>query len=245
MRTLIIEDEPKNIKILKRFIADYFPGLELIGEAADAEKAEELYNNLQPDLMLLDIQLRKGNAFDLLDKIMPVSCAIIFITAYDAHALKAFKYSAIDYLLKPVNIIELKAAIKKAEEKMTTSKVNMQLKHLLENMHNPSNTKIALPIEGKLIFLNVSDIMYCKASGPNTNVYAVNNKIFTTSKPIGDFEEILPEKIFFRIHNSYLVNINYITKYTKGRGGIVEIQNGIKIEVAARRRDDFLSRFNM
>jgi len=244
MRTLIIEDEPKNVKILKSFIADYFPNVQVVGEAQDAHTAERLYHHFHPDLMLLDIQLRQGNAFDFLDKIMPVSCAVIFITAYDNHAVRAFKYSATDYILKPVNITELKNAIKKAEEKMSNGKVSLQLKHLLENLNNPLSTKIALPTDGKLIFININEIMYCRAFGPNTIVHALNSKAFTTSKTIGEFEEILPEKVFFRVHNSYLININFITKYIKGRGGIIEMRDGVKIEVAIRRRDDFLSRFN-
>jgi len=243
MRTLIVEDEPKNIKILQKFISDYLPTLEIVGEAHDAESAENLYNNLHPDLMLLDIQLREGTAFDFLDKIMPVRCAIIFITAYDNYALKAFKYSAIDYLLKPVNIAELRAAIKKVEDKMTYEKLNVQLKQLLENINNPINAKVALPTDGKLIFVNTNEIIYCKALGTRTTVHSLNNKVFTTSKTIGEFEEILPEKTFFRIHNSYLININSITKYIKGRGGFIEMQDGTRIEVAARRRDEFLSRF--
>ncbi|MEP6465363.1 MAG: LytTR family DNA-binding domain-containing protein [Parafilimonas sp.] len=245
MRTLIIEDEPKNIKILRRFITDYLPTLEIIGEAQDAESAEELYNSLHPDIMLLDIQLRKGNAFDFLDKIIPISCAVIFITAYDNHALRAFKYSAVDYLLKPVNISDLKNAVKKAEEKMTYEKLNLQIKQLLDNIKTPQDTKIALPIDGKLIFINTNEIIYFKAFGTKTTVCTLNDKIFTASKTIGEFEEILPNKLFFRVHNSYIVNTNFITKYIKGRGGFIEMQDGVKIEVAARRKDEFLSRFNI
>lgn len=244
MRTLIVEDEPKNIKILKRFIADYIPHLDVIGEAHDIDKAEELYNSLTPDIIFLDIQLSNGNAFNFLDKIIPVSCAIIFITAYDNYALKAFKYSAIDYLLKPVNIAELKAAVKKAEHKIANEKINIQLKQLLDNINNPLNNKIALPVDGKLIFVSTNEIMYCKANASHTIVYT-NSKAFNTSKIIGEFEEILPEKSFFRIHNSYLINVNFIAKYIKGRGGIVEMQDGSKIEVAARRKEKFLSRFNI
>src|SRR5690349_16536576 len=118
MKTLIVEDEPKNIKILKKFLTDYFPEIKIIGEAATLQKAEEIYYSLKPDLILLDIELTAGNAFDFLDAVMPVSCEIIFVTAYDEYALKAFRYSAIDYLLKPIDIDELKTAIEKAKKQI-------------------------------------------------------------------------------------------------------------------------------
>ncbi|MBV9961140.1 MAG: response regulator transcription factor [Parafilimonas sp.] len=244
MKTLIIEDEPKNIKILKHFIADYLPNLQIVGEASNVEKAQELYNGLTPDLMFLDIQLSNGTAFDFLDKIIPVSCAIVFITAYNDYAIKAFKYSAVDYLLKPVNINDLISAVKKAEQKIAGEKINIQLQTLLENINNPLNNKIALPVEGKLIFIGVNDIMYCKAIGVRTIIYDVLKHNYVTSKSIGEYEEILPNKSFFRIHNSYLVNINFIAKYVKGRGGFIEMHDGTNLEVAARRKDEFLSRFN-
>jgi two-component system LytT family response regulator len=245
MRVLIVEDEPKNVKILRRFITDYFPSLHIVGDAQTVEKAYELYNTFIPDVILLDIQLNKGTAFDFLDKIMPVTCAIIFITAYDNYAFKAFKYSAIDYLLKPVSLTELKNSLKKAEERINHENFNSQLKQLLKNINNPSSPKIALPVEGKLLFVDTDEIVYCRAVGPRTVVYTMPQQIFTTSKTIGEYEEILPPRIFFRIHNSYIVNINFITKYIKGRGGFVEMQGGTRIEVAARRKDEFLAKFQL
>jgi two-component system LytT family response regulator len=245
MRTLIVEDEPKNIKILKRFISEYFPTIEVIGDAQDVQKAEELYRSLIPDLIFLDIQLTKGTAFDFLDKVMPISCAVIFVTAYDNYALKAFRYSAIDYLLKPINLIDLKESISKAQQKVGSERANIHLKSLLENISNPSNNKIALPIEQKFLFININEIMYCKAIGSKTIIYANQNRKYTIAKPIGEYEELLPSKIFFRIHNSYLININFIVKYIKGRGGYIEMQDGVTIEVATRRKEEFLSRFTI
>jgi two-component system LytT family response regulator len=134
--------------------------------------------------------------------------------------------------------------MKKAEQKISNEKLNSQLKQFLENINNSINTKVALPVEGKLIFINPNEIMYCKAVGPRSVVHTCSNDVYTSSKPIGECEDILPDKFFFRIHNSYLVNLNFITKYIKGRGGFIEMQDGTRIEVAARRRDDFLSRFN-
>jgi two-component system LytT family response regulator len=244
MRTLIVEDEPKNIKILKKFLGDYFPEVQIVGEATNVQKAKELYYALQPELLILDIQLTTGNAFDLLDEIMPVACEIIFITAYDGYALKAFKYSAIDYLLKPINIEELRVAITKAEQKIGQKNINIQLKQLIENFNKPNISKIALSTDSEIRFISVNEIMYCSAMGIRTSVHTSSNQVFLTFRPIGEYEELLPGELFFRIHNSFLINMNFVVKYIKGRGGILEMQDGTKIEVASRRKDEFLARFN-
>jgi len=244
MRTLIVEDEPKNIKILKKFLADYFPEVDVIGEAASIQKAKEKYHNLKPGLLFLDIQLTDGNVFDFLDQVMPISCEIIFITAYDSYALKAFKYSAIDYLLKPLNIEELRSAIKKAEQNIGQKSINVQLKQLIENRSKHSPEKIALPTNGEIRFIGLNEIMYCNARGPYTCVHTSSGKVLMTSRTIGEYEELLPDDLFFRVHNSFLINMNFIARYIKGRGGVLEMQDGKKIEVATRRKDEFLSRFN-
>jgi len=244
MRTLIVEDEPKNIKILKKFLADYFPEVDVIGEAASILKAKEKYYNLKPGLLFLDIQLTDGNVFDFLDQVMPISCEIIFITAYDSYALKAFKYSAIDYLLKPLNIEELRSAIKKAEQNIGQKSINVQLKQLIENRSKHSPEKIALPTNGEIRFIGLNEIMYCNARGPYTCVHTSSGKVLMTSRTIGEYEELLPDDLFFRVHNSFLINMNFIARYIKGRGGVLEMQDGKKIEVATRRKDEFLSRFN-
>jgi len=244
MRTLIVEDEPKNVRILKKFLEDYFPEVEFIGAAANLQKAKEMYYSLQPELLILDIQLTTGNAFDFLDEIIPVSCEIIFITAFDAYALKAFKYSAIDYLIKPVNIGELGSALKKAAQKIGEKNINIQLKQLIENLNKPVINKIALPIDGAIRFIGVNEIMYCCARGGQTSVHTSSNQALLTSRLIGEYEELLPTNLFCRVHNSFLINMNFIGKYIKGRGGIVEMQDGKKIEVASRRKEEFLSRFN-
>ena len=244
MRTLIVEDEPKNVRILKKFLTDYFPELNVVGEAADVQKAKEKYFALEPELMFLDVQLENGNVFDFLDKVMPVSCEIIFITAYDSYALKAFKYSAVDYLLKPLNIEELRLAIKKARQKIGQNDLNVQLKQLIENFNKSPLNKIALPVDSEIRFVDVNEIMYCNARGPYTCIHTSFNKTLMTSRTIGEYEDLLPKESFFRVHNSFLINMRFIARYIKGRGGVLEMQDGTKIEVATRRKEEFLSRFN-
>lgn len=243
MRTLIIEDEPKNTKILKKFLSDYLLSVEVVGEANNIQKAKNAYFNLKPDLLLLDIQLADGNAFDLLDEIMPVSCEIIFITAYNSYAVKAFKYSAIDYLLKPINLDELRLAIKNAEERLQQKTMNVRLQRLIENINKPQKDKLAINVENEIVFIDTPNIMYCKARGNQTSIHTTLNKVLVTSQSIGQLEEVLTSENFFRVHNSFLINTKCIAKYVKGRGGFVVMQDGTRIEVASRRKDEFLSFF--
>lgn len=244
MNVIIVDDEPKNIKVLQKLIESYCPGLHIIAQASDIREAENAIRNQKPDLLLLDIEMPRGNAFDLLDKIMPVDFEIIFITAFNEYAAKAFKYSALDYLLKPVRIAELQAAIQKAEKKLEYKTINNQLNNLLNNFHKPSVQKIALPLQdGSIIFMNVTEIAYCEAHGPYTEVYFKNTKKQLTTRPLKEYEELLPAENFFRIHNSYIVNIDSVKKYYRGRGGYVEMHDGTSLEVAVRRKDAFLAIF--
>jgi two-component system, LytTR family, response regulator len=245
MRALIIDDEPKNVRILKKLLEDYCPQIVVAGEAGDARVAYTTIRELKPELVFLDIEMPYGNAFDLLDKLLPVDFEIIFITAFDDYTLKAFKYSALDYLLKPVDIDELKAAVKKAAEKISGKNINLQLGNLLSNLKNNQATlqKIALPSADGIIFINVEEIIRCEANGNYTIIYADSKEKITASKTIKDYEELLPPSIFCRIHNSHIINLNRIKKYHRGRGGFVVMDDGTSIEVASRRRDEFLAKF--
>jgi two-component system, LytTR family, response regulator len=245
MRALIIDDEPKNVRILKKLLEDYCPQIVVTGEAGDARAAYTTIRELKPELVFLDIEMPYGNAFDLLDKLLPVDFEIIFITAFDDYTLKAFKYSALDYLLKPVDIDELKAAVKKAAEKIAGKSINLQLGNLLSNLKSNQAIlqKIALPSADGIIFINVEEIIRCEASGNYTIIYADSKEKITASKTIKDYEELLPPSIFCRIHNSHIINLNRIKKYHSGRGGFVVMDDGTSIEVASRRRDEFLAKF--
>jgi len=245
INALIIDDEPKNIRILNGLLEECCPEVNVIGEAFSAESAVPLIQEKQPDLVFLDIEMPYGNAFDLLDMVMPVSFEIIFITAFDAYTLKAFKYSALDYLLKPVSIDELKAAVDKAKERIKSKNINLQLQTLLTNIHKPSAAmqKLALPCNDGLVFVLLSDIVRFEAKGGYTQVYLNSQEKIIASRNIKEYEDILPEDVFFRIHNSHIINLNYVKKYHKGRGGMIEMSDGAKIEVAIRRKDEFLAHF--
>jgi two-component system LytT family response regulator len=245
INALIVDDEPKNIRILQGLLDESCPDVKIVGEAISAETAIPLIRDKNPDLVFLDIEMPYGNAFDLLDKIMPVNFEIIFITAFDDYTLKAFKYSALDYLLKPVSIDELKTAVYKAKERIRFKNINSQLQNLMFNINktNASLQKIALPCNDGLVFVLLSEIIRFEAKGGYTHVHVANNQKYISSRIIKDYEEILPEDIFFRIHNSHIINLNFVKKYHKGRGGMIEMTDNAMIEVATRRKDEFLARF--
>ncbi len=245
IESIIVDDEPKNINVLRKMLNEFCAEVEVIAEARDAQQAIALIQQHSPDLLFLDIEMPYGNAFDILDKLMPVNFEVIFITAFNDYALKAFKYSALDYLLKPININELKIAVGKAAANINSKNLGLQLKNLLDNLKNKNETlrKIAFPSKEGLIFISMGDIIRCEASGSYTHIFIKGREKIISSKSVKEYEEILPEAIFFRIHHSHIINLTEIKKYHRGRGGHVEMSDGALIDVAVRRKEEFLSRF--
>lgn len=247
LKALIVDDEPKNIRILKKLLEQFCPQVEVCGEANSSAKATLLIKQNKPDIVFLDIEMPYENAFDMLDKLVPVNFEIIFITAFDAYMFKAFKYSALDYLLKPVNIRELKEAVTRAETRFHYKRTSQQLQNLLDNLKSPNiaSQKIALNNKGSLVFKPVNDIIRCEAQNNYCYIFTIDNQKFLGTTSIKEYEEILPPDIFFRVHTSHLINLNHIRKYLKGRGGVIEMEDGAIIDVAIRRRDEFLARFGL
>ena len=245
INAVIIDDEPKNIKVMTNMLKEFCPQIRLVGDAHNSNDGKELILQKKPELVFLDIEMPYGNGFDLLDSLMPVDFEVVFVTAFDKYILQALKYSALDFLLKPLNIDELKNAVQNAELRIRKNSINQQLGILLDNFkkREAGLKKIALPTLEGLDFILIEDIIRCEAQGAYTKIHISNSKKILVSKPLKDFENLLPEDIFFRIHNSHLINLNYIKKYNRGRGGLVELEDGSVLEVAARRKDEFLNRF--
>jgi two-component system, LytTR family, response regulator len=245
MRSIIVDDEPKNVRILNKLLTDYCPDVKIIGSAGDANTAFQLIQELKPELVFLDIEMPNGNAFDLLDKLETIAFEIIFITAFENYSLKAFKYSALDYLLKPVSIEELQNAVSKAKDNAKSRNINLQVKSLIQNLNNSNGgmQKVAVHTVDGLEFVKAEDIVRLEAQGSYTVFHLIDRSTILASKNIKDYEDILVGDIFFRIHNSHIINLNAIKKYHKGRGGYVIMEDDTMIEVATRRKNDFLSRF--
>jgi two-component system LytT family response regulator len=242
---LLIDDEPKNIRLLQKMLEEFCPDTCFAGAASSAKEGEDLIRKTLPDLVFLDIQLSHENAFDLLDRLLPVNFEVIFVTAFDDYTLRAFRYAALDYLLKPVNIRELIAAVQRASERLRLRNTNRQLQNLLANLRHPDVTshKLALPNAESLTFISVEDIIRCEASGSYTTFFMKNGDKMLSTKTIREYEDLLPSDLFLRIHNSHIVNLQYIKKYHKGRGGYIEMEGSVSIEVSTRRKSKFLERF--
>jgi len=244
IRTILIDDEVDSIRVLERLLETFCPNVNIAGTANGVDTGVELISETRPDLVLLDIEMSQGNAFDLLNQLMPLSFQVIFVTAFDNYAIRAFKYSAVDYLLKPVDIDDLRNAIARVREKPETNDLAEQMKILLNNvglLHVP-NQKMAIPTITGLNFVPVQDILRFEAKGSYTSIYLSTGETILATRTIRDYEDVLPESVFCRIHSSHIINLSRIEKYQKGRGGMVLMEDGTTIEVAARRRDEFMRR---
>lgn len=242
---ILVDDEPGNIITLSELLREYCPEIAIVDTAQDIKKAYDSIKLNRPDVVFLDIEMPYGTAFDLLDKFGIVEFEVVFITAFNDYAIRAFKYAALDYLLKPVNIAELKEAVKKVTKRMEEKKVNLRISSLLANLRseNQLNQKIGLPTSEGFYFEEVNNLMHLEASGSYTQLFIKGRKKLLVSKNLKEFEEILPDSSFCRVHHSHIININFVKKYFKGRGGYVEMEDGTTIEIAVRKKDDFFARF--
>lgn len=245
LKTIIVEDSLLNLDKLKDLLKVNFPQIELIGKAHDSQTAFKLIEEYSPDLVISNISLSEKNVFEFLDRLSPLTFEIIFISDNDKHTLTAFKYGAIHYLLKPLDVNELKSAISRVSRSILEKKTKNQFELLFENVKNAGlvHTKIAIPTSDGYVFIDIDDIIRCEANGTYTYIYTIKPERIVASKNIKEYELLLPKKKFFRIHNSHLINLDRISKYTKGRGGTVTMEDGTELDVASRRRIEFLEKF--
>jgi two-component system LytT family response regulator len=243
MRALILDDEKKGREYLRHLLAEHCPEIETVLMCETIDQAVEGISKNNPDLVFLDIELNKSSGFDLL-RLVPVTFEVIFTTAFESYALKAIKFSALDYLLKPIDPDELKAAVKKASEKRN----DPNGKERFVNFHynatsSPKTKRLALPTQDGLIFINFSEIIRCEANGAYTYFHLKGQDKILVSKNIKEYEELLGDSGFFRVHNSSIVNLEEIKKYVKGDGGYVIMSDDASVDVSKRRKEAFLSHF--
>ncbi|MGK0323913.1 MAG: two-component system LytT family response regulator [Psychroserpens sp.] len=241
LKSIIVEDEETSRKILRNYLNKYCPNVEVLGEAANVEEALVLIRNTELDLVFLDVEMPYGNAFDLLDKVGDVNFETVFVTAYNHYAIDALNAHASYYLMKPISIDELIKAVDYVTE-IRTKEDALQDQVLVPKI-NTVHGKITIPQQSGFEVLQTSEIMYCKADDNYTEIYLSNNKKKLVSKTLKYFEDALTESGFARVHKSYLVNVNEVTKYIKGKGGSVVLSNGKEITVSASKKSDLLSYF--
>ncbi|MEO8146714.1 MAG: LytTR family DNA-binding domain-containing protein [Bacteroidia bacterium] len=245
IKTLIVDDEQPNRNFLIKVAGKLFPDIEIVGEAANVDEALSKVKETKPDLVLLDIEMPGKTGFDFLIEVGDVNFEVIFITGYDEYAIKAFKFNAIDYLLKPVDLDDFENAINKVRERLKIPKTetkNQQVSSLLQNIksnQNPIN-KIGVPTNDGIVFLNIEDIILCEADGNYTVFHLAGNNKFISSRTLKEYDELLAGYNFFRAHKSHLINLKHIKRYIKGEGGTVIMSNDKEVEVSRRNKEGFM-----
>ena len=241
IRTVVIEDEEHSRKMLMAMLHEHCQAIHVVADADSVRTGLTAITEQRPELVFLDIELQSETSFEILERLPEINFELIFTTAFDHYALKAIKFCAIDYLLKPIDLNELQIAVAKAEKRVNREYLNKNLEVLLNNIKSgsQSNHRIALSTLEGLLFVNVSEIIYCESSGPYTHfIFKQADKIIT-SKHLKEYEDLLSGYNFFRIHKSYLVNLQEIKKYIRGEGGHLIMSNGDSLNVSKQRKESF------
>ncbi len=241
-KTVIIEDETHSREFLKNLLTELYPNLQVVGTAADVPEAVQLINREQPDVIFLDIELHTGTGFDVLQQIDKYDCNIIFTTAYDHYAIKAIKFSAVDYLLKPIDLDELKTAIGKLKQKGDTGNASHTIDTLLSNLKNlkSDNPSITLATSDGLEFVPVKTIVRLEASGAYTTFFLNDARKIMVSKNLKEYETLLEDHHFMRVHNSHVINLKEVKKLIKTDGGYIVMSDNSHVVLSPKKRDDFL-----
>ena len=243
IKAIIVDDEKKFSDSLIKMISELFPDkLKIVANCKNVKDAVHAIKIHRPDLVFLDVEMPPGNGFQVLEQVADKNFEVIFTTAYDQYAVKAIKFSALDFLLKPFGADDLSSALRRYEEKILKEKTQKQYEVLLHNLKNVSDParKIALPTLNGFNVVSLSEIVRCQADNNYTDFFFTNKTKNTISKPLKDFEELFEEHRFFRVHQSHLVNLHHVLNYTKGEGGMVKMIDGSEIEVSRRKKEEFL-----
>jgi two-component system, LytTR family, response regulator len=246
IKTLIVEDEQKSRDMLAGLIEKNCPELSIVGLAKDVQEGVRMIRELRPDLVLLDISMPDGSGFDLLEQVASYKFELIFATASDAHAIRAIKFSACDYLLKPIDVEELKAAVAKVVSKKKAIPNMENLQFLIHHLKRADENfqKITLPTGNAYEIVNVKDIIRCEADGSYTNFYLTDKRKLMISAGLKHYEELLPENDFIRVHHHHLINMNHVVRFLKEDGGYAVMTDGSKIEISRRKKEAFMEKLN-
>jgi two-component system LytT family response regulator len=241
IRVVIIDDEDHIRDSLTKLLARYCPQVTVAGTADGIASGKKVIRELHSDLVLLDIQMNDGTGFDLLQSVSPIDFKVIFITAYDQYALQAFRFSAVDYLLKPVNPEYLVVAIERANQ-LITDHFNMQMNALYENLRTVArqDKKIILKTTEQIHLLDLKSIVSCESDSCYTTVHTMEGVHIMVAKTLKEFEEMLTGCGFYRVHKSHLINLAHIKRFDKQDGGYIVLTNNLKIPVASRKREEMM-----
>ena len=239
---VIVEDEERSRKALTGILERQFPHIQLLGQADDVASGLALVTEARPDILFLDIELGERSGFDLLDALGTVRPHVIFTTGHEGYAVKAIRFSALDYLLKPVDPQELGIAIGKAADAAHLPQHPAQFMALLKNLAQRAENgrRIALPVSDGLEMVAIDDILYCESDGHYTTLRLVDQRRLTVSRNVGQFEDMLDKDQFIRVHHSFLVNMRRVSRYVKGEGGELIMADGTNVQVSRRKKQEVL-----
>ena len=244
IKAIIIDDEQHCINRLSGLLDEHCKEtVHVMGNFLSLEEGINAIYKLQPALVFLDVQLGEHTGFDLLKQLNEINFEVIFTTAFDKYAVQAFKFCAIDYLLKPIDADDLKLAVDKLSKKISKEEVSKQFEVLFHNLkHVGSLKRICVPVMTGFVFLQVNDIIRCESDINYTTIFLSNKQKLLVAKTLKEFEELLSDHDFFRVHNSHLINLAHIKSYNKGKGGFVTLDDNSQIEVSTRRKEEFLKK---
>lgn len=242
LKTLIVDDEQDAVNFINSLIGEYCPALEVVAMANNVTQGISAINDKKPDLVFLDVEMPNGNGFDLLAQFPEKHFDVIFITAFNHYAIKAIKFSAVDYILKPININEFIEAVNRVVKKRSEShsQGNENLKILMENLRTSPPSRMAIPTADGMEYLNPRDIIRIEADRSYSWFYLTGGRKILVSKHLKEFQELLSDRYFFRSHNSHLINLKYVKKYIRKEGGYIEMTDSAMIPVSRNRKDLFL-----
>jgi two-component system LytT family response regulator len=241
IKTIIIDDEPDSTELLHLQLTNNCPPIEVLGKYTSSVAGLKAVEKLEPDLVFLDIEMPVMNGFELLEKVSNLNFTVIFITAYDQFALKAFRFNALDYLVKPVETEDLVNAVAKAEKNIRT--YPSQLSNVQKQLRGEPLTKIAVPDHHGVMFIDLAEILYAESNNNYTRLILGDGRQFTISKTLGDVQDVLEERNFLRIHRQYIVNLNKIKQFFRGEGMYLVMDNGKNIPVARNQKDKLIDKF--
>ena len=245
IKTILVDDEPRGLTSLQKLLEFNCPELEIVSACDNADEAIKKIQLLKPGIVFLDIAMPEKNGFDLLHELGEINFEIIFVTAHNDFMMQAFRFSAVDYLLKPVEDNLLIEAVKRAAKKFEEKTPGNNIDILLHNLHNRNEwqkMKICIPSLKGFRVVKLSEIIYCEASSNYTNFHFIDRSVICASKPIHEFETLLEDSGFVRIHKSFVINLEHVKEYLRGEGGTVILSNGHEVEVSRRKKEVFMNK---
>jgi two-component system LytT family response regulator len=245
MRAILVDDEPDGVRTLKKLLELNCPEVEIVATCSSADAAIEKLETIKPDLVFLDIRMPGKSGLEMLTELSEKNFEVIFVTAHNEYMLQALQFSAVDYLMKPVDEDRLVEAVERVRKRLTMEKNPDQAETLIHNINKaglPLEMRLCLPTQKGFTIVKLEEIVYCEAKRSYTLFRFNNNKSIVISKPLFDYDKLLTETVFLRVHKSFLINLLHVKEYMRGEGGTVVMSDGTEIEVSRRKKEQFLTK---